>query len=335
MRKMWIKGTLLIGFLMAICINGIYVYAQEGEWVTTGNKKYYYQDGEKVIGWQRIEKKTYYFNQKGQLQTNQMIEKNKFVDKKGVLVPKKEIYKNSKKGLNTLDKKLRKMINGYRGSYSIYVKNLDTNEYCMINNKSMHPASLIKLYNMGCTYEYIEKNKIQKTPQVKSWLNSMITVSSNDAYNLLLAKIGGGSVLKGVDRVDQFCEKQGYSQTVCGGTLSPTYLRMQTKGLKSSSVKDCGHILEDIYRGTLVSEKASKEMLTMLKNQKRRSKIPAGLPKGVKSANKTGEVGASQHDAAIVFSKNADYIIVIMSNNDGASISHIRSLSQTVYRYLN
>jgi len=339
MRKI-LRGILFIVLINVMLIDVAHVYAAKNSsplsgWVKKGTKKYYYKNNQKVTGWKRIKNKKYYFNKKGQLQTNRMIEKNKYVNKKGVLVSKKDIYKNSKKGLQSLEKKLRKMVGGYGGTYSIYVKNLDTNKYCMINNQSIYPASLIKLYNMGCIYEYLEKNKINKTPQITGWINSMITVSSNDAYNLLLAAIGGGSVLTGVDRVNKFCEKQGYLQTASGGTLSPTYLKPQHKGSSSTSVKDCGHILEDIYRGTLVSEKASKEMLAVLTKQERRSKIPAGLPNGVKCANKTGEVGAYQHDAAIVFSKKADYIIVIMSNNNGASIYHIRSLSTMVYQHFN
>lgn len=54
-------------------------------------------------------------------------------------------------------------------------------------------------------------------------------------------------------------------------------------------------------RSTVI--KASKKMLKYLKAQQRKGKIPAGLPKGVKSANKTGEYGPYEHDAAIVFSK--------------------------------
>ena len=76
-------------------------------------------------------------------------------------------------------------------------------------------------------------------------------------------------------------------------------------------------------------------MLTLLKKQTRKGKIPAGLPKGVKSANKTGEYESRQHDAAIVFSKKADYIIVIMSEGDGAAIGHIQNLSRITYNYFN
>ena len=54
-------------------------------------------------------------------------------------------------------------------------------------------------------------------------------------------------------------------------------------------------------------------MLNLLLAQERRYKIPAGLPSGVKSGNKTGETDSYQHDAAIVYGKKTDYVIVVFA----------------------
>lgn len=245
-------------------------------------------------------------------------------------------YKNGKKGLYTLEKKLKKQIKNYSGTQSIYVKNLDTNTWMVVNNKEIRPASTIKLYNMATVYDRIDKGKLKENSYIKGRLKSMITVSSNDAYNDLLIKLGDGSPAKGVKLINKFCKQHGYKHTEAGGTLSPSATRNTVWLLRShTSVKDLGHILEDIYRGQLISKSASKKMLNYLKAQERKWKIPAGLPKGVKSANKTGEYGPYEHDAAIVFSKKADYIIVVMTENDGSAISHISSISKTVYNYFN
>lgn len=305
-------------------------------WVKKNSKEYYYKNGKPVTGWKTIGKNKYYFNSKGVLQKNKMISKNKYVNGKGKLVDKSKIYSLGKNSLKKLKTKLKKKIKGYRGTYSVYVKNLDTNEYLVINNKHMPPASLIKLYNMGTVYEQIDKGKLKSSSSIKSNLHSMITVSSNDAYNNLLYGIGKGNALKGANMISKFCQTHGYKDTYCGGTLMPSYHKQIRTGKRAhTTARDCGHILEDIYRGNLVSSSASKQMLSLLKKQTRKSKIPAGLPKGVKSANKTGEYESRQHDAAIVFSKKADYIIVIMSEGDSGSIGHIRSLSKTTYDYFN
>lgn len=249
---------------------------------------------------------------------------------------KRMSYQNGKKGLKVLKKKLQKQIRKYSGTHSIYVKNLNTNRWMVIHNRKMTPASVIKLYNMATVYDQIEKKRLKENRYVKGRLKSMITVSSNDAFNELLIKMGKGNPAKGVRLINKFCKKHGYKQTRVGGTIGPSSVRSVVHLQKGyTSVKDCGHILEDIYRGKLVSKKASKKMLNYLKAQERKWKIPAGLPKGVKSANKTGEYAQYEHDAAIVFSENADYIIVVLTEGDGAAIEHIRSISKTVYRYFN
>lgn len=77
-------------------------------------------------------------------------------------------------------------------------------------------------------------------------------------------------------------------------------------------------------------------MLNLLLNQECRYKIPAGLPSGVKSGNKTGEIDNYQHDAAIVYGKKTDYVIVIFSMaNEYMGINGIKEISSIVYNYLN
>ena len=104
-----------------------------------------------------------------------------------------------------------------------------------------------------------------------------------------------------------------------------------------ASAKDAGMILEQIYRGKCVSARYSREMLNLLLRQTRRWKIPAGLPSGVKVANKTGETSSVQHDMAIVFGKKTDYVICVFSRtgSEGYAVPRIKSISSTVYKYLN
>jgi beta-lactamase class A len=104
-----------------------------------------------------------------------------------------------------------------------------------------------------------------------------------------------------------------------------------------TSAKDCGVLLENIYRGTCVSAKYSKAMLNLLLAQTRQWKIPASLPSGVKVANKTGETDTVENDIAIVYGPKADYVICIFSNvgNSSYAISKLQTISRTVYNYWN
>jgi beta-lactamase class A len=275
-------------------------------WKVKNQKKLYYKNGKKVTGWRFIGKYHYYFNENGVLQTDKMISKNKYVNKNGRLVDKAEIYSHQKKGLELLEKKCLSMKSTYSGTWCIYVKNLDTNKMLLINNQPLYPASLIKLFNMGYTYERVDQGKLQMTSTIESQVKSMITVSSNDSHNELLQTNGNGSISKGIDGLNNFCQRHGYLHTQSGGTLHPSYFSRVAKQNSYTTVKDCGHILEDIYRGVLVNETTDKHMLSLLKKQTRRSKIPTGIPANITVANKTGETDSVQHDAAIVFSPKAD-----------------------------
>ena len=108
-------------------------------------------------------------------------------------------------------------------------------------------------------------------------------------------------------------------------------------GRNSASAKDCGVLLERIYRGQCVSKQYSNEMLNLLLHQTVRYKIPAGLPSGVVCANKTGETSTVQHDIAIVYEKKTNYVLCVFSS--GASESRlqagIRAVSARVYEYMN
>ena len=77
-------------------------------------------------------------------------------------------------------------------------------------------------------------------------------------------------------------------------------------------------------------------MLNLLLAQERRYKIPAGLPSGVKSGNKTGETDSYQHDAAIVYGKKTDYVIVVFAQvGEYTGIIGIKEISGMVYERLN
>ena len=102
-----------------------------------------------------------------------------------------------------------------------------------------------------------------------------------------------------------------------------------------SSAKDCAKLLEEIYEGTCVSKSYSKKMLNLLLKQTRRSKIPSGIPSGIKVANKTGETNSVHHDMAIVYGKKTDYVIAVFTTGCRTAYYGIREASRTVYNYLN
>lgn len=235
-----------------------------------------------------------------------------------------------KRGLSKLKKKIKKELSGQKGKWSVYVKNLDTNEYLLINNRKMPSASLIKLYVMMTTYDEINRGNLKDNSLTRKRIKDMITISDNEATNSLVKSLTKeGTFKSGLKEIKKYCKKEGYSKT-------RFLVEMGKSSLKNvTSARDCGFALEKMYTGQGVNKNSSKKMIKYLKAQTRRGKIPAGVPKGVTVANKTGETSFCENDAAIVYSEGADYIIVVMSQNGQNAVTEIKKISSITYKYFN
>ena len=76
-------------------------------------------------------------------------------------------------------------------------------------------------------------------------------------------------------------------------------------------------------------------MIDLLKKQQLNEKLPKILPENTIVAHKTGEFNSFSHDGGIVYTKNSDYIIVVMSdtNNPQEANNVIAQISKGVYEY--
>ncbi|MBQ9983866.1 MAG: serine hydrolase [Lachnospiraceae bacterium] len=340
-------------------IAGDTYYLQEGEtpftgWLNINDFCYYIQDdGTMSIGWKKIAGKWYYFSLDGHMLTEQWIN-NRYVGSDGVMytstLTPDGIYvdkdghidislgtTNSTQGLTDLKTTLDEMLSSYRGTWSIYVKDLENNEYLSINNTQIFSASLIKLYCGAAAYDLMDKGILEETERINSLMVQMLSISDNDAFCLMVAECSGtNSQVAGRPVIQDYIDREGYKDTTLTSMLLPTkYRAPSSPGRNLTTVEDCGLLLEKIYKGKCVNPEVSEKFLDLLLNQSHVNKIPSGLPEGTKCANKTGDTDEFQHDAAIVYSPGGDYIITIMSENGGASISNIRTLSETVYNYFN
>ena len=108
-----------------------------------------------------------------------------------------------------------------------------------------------------------------------------------------------------------------------------------------TTVKDCGQLLERIYKGRMRQRgKHRQQMLDLLlKRQENTSKDPGrGIQAEVPTANKTGETDEDQHDIAIVYGAKTTYILCVMSEgwkSGGDAVQNIQNISSMVYNYLN
>ena len=217
--------------------------------------------------------------------------------------------------------------NATSGTWSVYAKNLaDDSVKVNINNSKLESASLIKLFIMATAYEEIEKGTLNKSDVIND-IKIMINRSDNVAANRMIDRLG-------FDKINNYINKHNYSST----EINRKMLQSTGDGDNYTSVVDVGNLLESMYKGTCVSANASSEMIDILKTQTLTSKIPAGVPNGVVTANKTGELDDVENDAAIVYKDGAPYVIVVMSNNvtDTAKArSNIKDISSKIYNSIS
>ncbi|MGN0400410.1 MAG: serine hydrolase [Blautia sp.] len=213
-------------------------------------------------------------------------------------------------------------------SWQVYVQRLSDGAEASVGTGQMVAASLIKLYIMGAVYDsYDTLTSANGQETVDSLLKSMITVSDNDAANSLTKMLGQGDGAAGRDVVNHYCIQNGYGETSMGRML----LETGTDRENYTSARDCGKFLENVYKGNLSHV---EEMLSLLKRQERTGKIPAGVPDGVETANKTGELDCVENDAAIVFAGENPYVLCVLSGNLGSTSDarqKITRLSSEIY----
>lgn len=244
----------------------------------------------------------------------------------------------------TLREIVEKSLEGTRGTYAVVIKNLNTGESYMQNEKSkFEPASLYKLWVLGTAYKQLGEGKLSKdevlsrdvkdlneifrigtesaelaegtvTMKVSDAIDQMITISHNYAALLLVSKVRNANI-------SAFMREQNFSSSRLGEPPQTT-------------AADIALFFEKLYQGTMVDSQSSRGMLEILSRQKLNDGIPKYLPSDVEVAHKTGEIGGFKHDAGIVFGKDPILIVVLSeSNSQAGAAERIAELSRDVFAY--
>ena len=249
---------------------------------------------------------------------------------------------NTDSSMDNLLNQVQSLLPTDNGTWSVYVCNLLKDSDGTINDTPMQAASLIKLYIMGAVYEnYGTIAQSHNSEEIDSNISAMISVSDNDAANTLVNWLGNGNDSAGMAKVNGFCQEHGFTSTQMNRLL----LASKENGDNYTSVKDCGTFLKQIYQtvnGTLPASTLpnADAMYYHLKMQQRKNKIPAQLPEGVGTANKTGELDTVENDAAIIYdtAKGIDLVVCFMSQDltdTGAAQSTIAADARAIYGYYN
>lgn len=253
-------------------------------------------------------------------------EAGELIDRAGSEIIKRykdEHFTKTNAEMEALEEELRAEIGKLGGKWSLYFKRLDTDQSIGIgDDEKMVAASLIKLFIAGEFYTLAEQGELD-VEKFNNMPDLMISISDNGAANSLINACT-------MEKINEFAKEKGYEETELNRRM------LEWNGTENyTSARDCGRMLEEVLKGEYVSGEASERILEDLRNQKRTSKIPAGVPDGIETANKTGELDNVDNDAAIIWSPSCTYILCIMSSDAGGRISEIRKLSSMVYNAVN
>lgn len=209
---------------------------------------------------------------------------------------------------------------GQDAVFGVFVKNMTTGQEITLNaEESFTAASLYKLAVMYTIFKLGNEGKLDITqPDIADNLKAMITVSSNEAS---------------IHLVDKYTSWRETTDIMRSIGLKDTSLNQLPP---VTTPKDVAYLLEMIAEGKAINKQSSTSMLELLLGQKRRDRIPVLLPKDAKVGHKTGELNDVRHDAAIIFSPDNDYILVIMSkgSKNPESVKPIMSkVSLEIYEF--
>ncbi len=213
------------------------------------------------------------------------------------------------------------MMEELQGNVGVYYKDLTTGESFGIRDDEQYlAASVIKLMVLLEAFkqesqgeisfdQLVEINESDKLPSCGSltYMHNglkvtimdlcvlMIIQSDNTATNIMIK-------LLGMDAINTTIKELGFERTKLNRLLFDS--EEQKKGKENYiSPMEMGIFLEKLYKGELISEKASLAMLDIMKKQQLNHKIPYYIPKAVKIAHKTGEDDGITNDVALVFSE--------------------------------
>ena len=223
------------------------------------------------------------------------------------------------------------------GVYGIYVYHLDDDSsYGIYEDESFQAASLMKLpvmvgiylevqsgrLNLDDTYKLRDKDKIKGSgslinkPQgyeltYRQLLEYMGKQSDNTAYNVCREKLGDTKIHRIISQI-------GMNNTNFDENLT--------------TPEDTGLFFQKLWRGKILNQENSDEMLKFLTDTRYENWLAAGVLANIRVAHKYGRETNVVNDAGIVFS-GSPYVAVIMSKDviEKEADKYLPILSKIIY----
>jgi beta-lactamase class A len=159
------------------------------------------------------------------------------------------------------------------------------------------------------------------TLSIRDYATLMVTLSDNTATNILIDRLG----MENVGRRMQ------------GLGLSGTKLRRHMMDTEAARRGDENVSTPDEIVRLLQAIQKNDPAVELLKKPKE-SRLRKGLPPGVATADKPGELDAVRVDAGIVFARNRPYVFSVMTTflrDDGEGERAIEEMSRAAHEYFS
>lgn len=223
------------------------------------------------------------------------------------------------------------------GRVAVFIKDLQTGRSWSYHPDDLFPsASLIKVPVMASVFYRIQEGELglkqrltlrrrlrvagsgslKWQPEgsrfsVDELLVHMIRESDNTATSMLLEELGMGYAQKAFPKMGLlYTGIYPEGMSIRGGRVAHE---------NYTTAREMSMLMERIYKGELVDKDSSGVMLDILKRPKAvASRLAKGLPRGWQIAHKTGLLRQACHDTAIVFSPYGDYVITVLTGQNGS-----------------
>jgi beta-lactamase class A len=193
------------------------------------------------------------------------------------------------------------------------------------------PASTSKLFIAYAVLDNADNGitslsrKLPSGYSVRDCLRAMIEVSDNYCARDLMALLGR-------TKLNTKLAREGYGATqFLSGTNSSGWT-------KTTSSNDLALLVQRLQQGTLLSGSNTSYLLGLMQTQIWKTRIGSGVPEGINTASKVGELwlssGMIQADAGVVYGAKSTFVISVLGAN-GATKKAISALTKTVYLHLN
>ena len=242
----------------------------------------------------------------------------------------------------------------FRGVISYYIEDLQTGRTIVWNENQPLPAgSVIKLPIAVSVFEQELAGKIQLDAEVElkptdkadgsgvlkrarsgtkltvgNLVELMLQRSDNTATNML-------TDLLGLEEINDACRRQGLTSTCMPRYIMDLSAR-DNRIENYTSATDMGRLLKALYAGSILDPESSGQLLDILKGQHVRDRLPRYLPRGVVVAHKTGLMKDACHDVGILYGRNHDYVVAVLTSEFGSYTQAKQAIGQigrAVYLY--